>query len=94
MFEIRLNSEGTARLMGRLDASEAERALGVLKTLTGSVTLDCSELEYISSAGLGVLIETHKRLGGDGHELKLINMTSKVRNVLKFAGLDRLLRVE
>lgn len=89
-----MNSEGTALLSGRLDASEADRALGVLRTLSGPVTLDCSELEYISSAGLGVLIETHKRLGSEGHVLRLVNMTPKVRNVLKYAGLDKLLRVE
>ena len=40
------------------------------------------------------LIETHKRLHGAGHELKLIGLKPRVRNVFAYAGLDRLLDIE
>ena len=57
MFEIRVMEPGTVRLSGRLDAAEAERVGNDLLGIQGSVRLDCSELDYISSAGIGVLIE-------------------------------------
>src|SRR4051812_1215044 len=42
-------------LAGRLDASQCGPAQAALDAAHGVVTLDCSGLEYISSAGLGVL---------------------------------------
>ena len=94
MFEIRFVNSTHVKLVGRLDASQAENATAALKSLSGSATADCSELEYISSAGIGVLIETFKRLRDLGYTLTLANMTPRVRNVFAYAGLDKVLRIE
>ena len=94
MLEIRNPSTGQVELVGRLDASEAERADQTLRAMTGSLRLDCSGLDYISSAGLGVLIELHKRLVAAGQTLTLANLVPRVRNVFMYAGLDRLLNIE
>jgi anti-anti-sigma factor len=94
MLEIRTPSSGQVELVGRLDASEAERADQALRAMTGSLRLDCSGLDYISSAGLGVLIELHKRLLAAGQTLTLANLGPRVRNVFMYAGLDRLLNIE
>ena len=93
MLEIRTPSEGRVALVGRLDAAEADRVDDALKALPGPLVLDCSELDYISSAGLGILIETHKRLLAAGHALTLTNLVPRVRNVFAYAGLDRLLKI-
>ena len=93
MLEIRTASEGRVQLVGRFDAAEAERVDRALKSMTGPVLLDCAELDYISSAGLGVLIEAHKRLAAAGHALTLANLVPRVRNVFGYAGLDRLLKI-
>jgi len=93
MLEIRTAPEGRVELVGRLDAAEAERAERTLRDLAGPLTLDCSGLDYISSAGLGVLIELHKRLHASGQTLTLSNMVPRVRNVFAYAGLDRLLNI-
>jgi anti-sigma B factor antagonist len=93
MLEIRTPSEGRVALVGRLDAAEADRVDQALKELSGPLVLDCSELEYISSAGLGILIEAHKRLLAAGHGLTLANLVPRVRNVFAYAGLDRLLKI-
>ena len=93
MLEIRTASEGHVQLVGRLDAAEAERVDTALKQLSGPLVLDCSELDYISSAGLGILIEAHKRLKAAGHGLTLANLVPRVRNVFAYAGLDRLLNI-
>ena len=62
MFDIRRAENGTVMLSGRLDASQAEKARGVLATITESCAIDFTDLDYISSLGLGVLLEAQKRL--------------------------------
>ena len=94
MFEIRTKAEGQVQLVGRLDAAEAERANQALRAMPGPILLDCSELDYISSAGLGVLIELHKRLHAAGQTLTLSRLVPRVRNVFTYAGLDRLMKIE
>lgn len=94
MFAMQVEPDGIVRLSGRLDASEADRAIDGLDTITGPVTLDCSNLEYISSAGLSVVLVTHKRLRAAGHALRLTNLQPRVRNVFTFAGLHRILQIE
>jgi len=94
MFDIQVDTDGTVKLSGRLDASQTDRAQAVLAELTRNVTADCSGLEYISSAGLGIIIVTHKRLLASGHGLKLVNLQPRVRNVFAYAGLDKFLVIE
>jgi anti-sigma B factor antagonist len=94
MLEIRLVEEGTVFLKGRLDASQAEEAMDLFRKLEGPITADFAGLDYISSAGISVIIETHKRLSGGGHVLRLINMQPRVRNVFMYSGLDRVLTIE
>ena len=45
MFEIRPGDEGGLRLVGRLDASEAEGAMDVLLKVDHPLVADCSELD-------------------------------------------------
>jgi anti-sigma B factor antagonist len=94
MFEIQVVEDGRVTLKGRLDAAESDRALAVLRRLDRPLTVDFSGLDYISSAGIGVLIETYKRLTASGHTLKLVNLLPRVRNVFAYAGLDRILTIE
>jgi len=94
MFSMQLEPHGIVRLTGRLDASEADRAIDGLDAITGPVTLDCSNLEYISSAGLSVMLVTHRRLRAAGHALRLTNLQPRVRNVFTYAGLHRVLQIE
>lgn len=94
MFEIHVGDDGVVRMKGRLDASQSDQAQRVLRALDRSLSLDCSELDYISSAGIGVVIETYRRLHAAGHTLKLVNLLPRVRNIFAYAGLDRLLTIE
>ena len=94
MFEIRDLGEGRLQVVGRLDAAAAETAADAFRELRGSLTLDCSELDYISSAGLGLLIELYQRVHATGHTLTLVRLVPRVHNVFKYAGFDRLLKIE
>ncbi len=94
MFEIQHLRKGSVKFKGRLDASQADNALEELQKLSGPLTLDLGELEYISSAGLGVIMMTYKRLSEAGESFSLTNMQPRVRNILKYSGLDKVLRIE
>ena len=93
MFEIRVLETGAVQLRGRLDAAEADRALEALNQLPGPLTLDCAELEYISSAGISVIMQVYGRLSSSGSRLQLVALTPRVRNVFAYAGLDKLLDI-
>ena len=94
MFRVEPVSRGVVKLVGRLDASEAEPALKVFSEFSESMVADCSDLEYISSAGIGVLMQTYKRLFDLGLVLRLSNASPRIRNVFGYAGLSGLLGIE
>ena len=94
MFDIRQAQDGVIRLSGRFDASQVQRAQVVFDALLTSCVVDFADLEYISSAGLGVLLATQKRLSDAGASLKLKNMRKLVRDVFKYSRLDRIFEIE
>jgi len=89
MFEIK-TKEDRLVLCGRLDASQVDKAIDILNQVKGTTTVDLSELEYVSSAGLGVLVATQKRLVDNGGSLHLVNMTPHVRSVFHYASLNKI----
>ena len=91
---VRKKDENLIVLSGRFDASQTEKAQEVFQTLTESSIIDVSDLDYISSAGLGVLLATLKRLTDMGKSLRLLNMNKHVRDVFKYSGLDRVFEIE
>ena len=94
MFRLDAGPVGTVRLVGRLDGDEAERAMASFAALEGSIVADCSELEYISSAGIAVILVTLQRLNKLGHTFRLDPVQPRVRNVFKYAGLAQMLGIE
>jgi anti-anti-sigma factor len=94
MFTIDDQGSGTYRLAGRLDASQVDEAEAVLGPAGGEVTLDLSELDYIASAGISVVLALYKRLHASGGTLKLVNLTPHVMNVFRYAGLDQVLDIK
>lgn len=94
MFDTRILENGDVELIGRLDASQTEKANVVFSMITTSRTLDCKELEYISSAGLGVLLATQQRLRATGNGLKLINLNKHIRDIFMFTGFEKIFTIE
>lgn len=93
MFEIDFGDENTVLLDGRLDAAQAVKAQVFLDQVVGVCVLDLSKLEYVSSAGLGVLLKTHKRLMGAGSGLKLINVNHHIHDIFRYSGFDKLFEI-
>ena len=85
----------TLKLRGRLDPSPAPELEGELKTcLEGvqSLTLDLKELEYISSAGLRVLLSAQKAMNKQG-SMVVRNVNPMVRDVFDITGFSDFLTI-
>jgi anti-anti-sigma factor len=86
------------KLVGRLDGANAavhEQAL--LALLTGdvnAVTIDLSELNYVSSAGLRVLLVTAKATKARGGVVSLKSPKPAILDVLRISGFDKILQVQ
>ena len=93
MFEIQLGANNEVILSGRLDASQAEKARTFFLGLKEGKTVDFSKLDYISSAGLGILLAAQKRLSESGQSLRLINVNSHIRDVFHFSGFDQIFEI-
>jgi anti-sigma B factor antagonist len=94
MFEISMPEAGHIVMSGRFDASQVSKAQALFDTVGGSCVIDCSGLEYISSAGLGVLLGAYKRLDEQGASLKLTGMRKLVRDVFRYSRMDTIFEVE
>ncbi len=93
MFEIRLGAEGEVLMSGRLDAAQCDKALSFLEGVASPRVIELSALEYISSAGLGVLLKTQKRAMAAGAGLRLVNVNRHIRDIFRYAGFDKIFEI-
>ena len=94
MFDIRLTESGTVILSGRFDAAQVDKARSVFDGLTATTAVDFKDLQYISSAGLGILMSAQKRLSSKGQKLKLTNVSGHIREVFRIARFDLIFDIE
>jgi anti-sigma B factor antagonist len=93
MLSIEIGADGTVVLAGRLDASQAASAQAALDQTHGRVTLDCRQLDYLSSAGLGVLLKSQKRLMTNGGGLRLTGVNRALEDIFVYSGFDKILQI-
>ena len=94
MFDIAYGENGDVVCSGRLDAAQCETAQSFMDGVTGASVLDFGKLEYISSAGLGILLKTQKRLSADGDALKIINVNKHIHDVFRYSGFHAIFEIE
>ena len=94
MFDISHGPDGTIVFSGRLDAAQCAKAEEFIDAAGTARTFDFAGLEYISSAGLGVLLRRHKRLVASGTKLRLINVNSHIFDIFRFSGFDQVFDVQ
>ena len=88
------NGTLTISVGGRLDTNTAPELEAALKfDGATSVVFDFAELEYISSAGLRVLMTAHKTLAAAGGGVKVLNPNEMVRGVFDMTGLSDILEI-
>lgn len=94
MFHIELGDDGKIVCTGRLDAAQCEKAQSFMDSIEEARIVDFSDLEYISSAGLGVLLKTQKRLAESGARLKIINVNHHIQDVFRYSGFNTIFDIE
>jgi anti-anti-sigma factor len=94
MLTLDTGPDGAVVVSGRLDAAQAGAAQAFLDGTSGRVVVDCAGLEYISSAGLGVLLKTQKRLMSGGGQLRLTKVNRHIRDIFQYSGFDKILEIE
>ncbi len=96
-IEKKMNGdELTVALEGRLDtvtAPELEAELNGALNAANSLTLDFSKLDYISSAGLRVLLAAHKKMASKGG-MTVTNVNEIVAEVFEVTGFSDILNIE
>ena len=59
-----------------------------------SLTLDLSNLEYISSAGLRVLVLVQKKLKPDDIPFVIVNANDTIKEIFSMSGFDKILTIK
>ena len=87
-----------ATIEGRLDtvtSSEFEKQLAPFFQTPGiELILDCNAMEYISSAGLRVVLIAHKSITANGGRFVVRNLCKEVRSVFDMTGFSRILIIK
>ena len=86
----------TFAISGRLDTNSSPKLEAELRQSVGGVTelvLDFSGVEYISSAGLRVLLAAQKVMNRQG-SMKLIGVSDEVMEVFEITGFADILTIE
>lgn len=84
------------KLSGRLDAITSSQLKDSLKDdydRVNHLTLDLNDLEYISSAGLRVIMSTQKSMG-DKDSMNIINVQDLVMEVFEVTGFCDILNIK
>ena len=85
----------TVAIEGRLDtitAPELETELKASLDGVDKLTLDFSKLEYISSAGLRVLLSTQKRMNTQG-SMSVTNVNATIMEIFEVTGFNDILTI-
>ena len=89
------NGKATVALEGRLDtmtASELEEALNAALTDVTELTFDLEKLEYISSAGLRVLLSAQKTMNRQG-SMKVLHANEMILEIFEVTGFSDILTI-
>ena len=91
-----INDVHIVAIAGNLDSStspEAQKALDAVLAGARTVAIDFTELDYISSAGLRVLLGAAKQLRASGGTLRMFGLNPSVREVFEISGFSTILAV-
>ena len=90
-------NELTLTIEGRVDTITSQELENEINNESGnfnSLIMDFTDLEYISSAGLRVLIATQKKLKTDDIPMVIKNVNETVGEIFRMSGFDKILKIE
>ncbi|WP_292603550.1 MULTISPECIES: STAS domain-containing protein [unclassified Methanobrevibacter] len=89
--------ELTLSVEGRIDTITSQDLSNEINDEMGnfnSLILDFANLEYISSAGLRVLMATQKKLKAEGIPFVIKNVNEVINEIFRMSGFDKILKIE
>jgi anti-sigma B factor antagonist len=91
IFDIQQQPQGMyATVSGRLDTPAAVKAqqeiIPLLENADKAITLDCKDLEYISSSGLRLFLTIRKEASAKGGSICIENINEDIRKVFMMTG--------
>ncbi len=93
----RLENVLSVDVKGRIDGSTAvafeEAVRSAVEETDRALIMDFGQLDYISSAGLRVILLTAKSLQSQDAKLVLCGLSDSIREVFKISGFDKLLQI-
>lgn len=90
-------TEVTLLLAGRLDTTTAPQLeMKIQESLEGTerLILDFKDLEYLSSAGLRVLLSAHKAIMKQGGDMRIHHVNEVIHDVFEITGFMDVLHIE
>ncbi len=95
-IEKRFGEDTLVKVSGRIDtisAPDFEKAVDEVLEEANSLVFDLAGVEYISSAGLRVILKAQKVMGNKG-KMKIINVPEAVREIFDITGFSDFLTIE
>lgn len=86
------------KLQGELDVSNIndfkEKLFRGIESQSPSVLLDCADLKYIDSTGLGVLVSALKKTKAAGGFIKIVHLKPYLKKIFAITALDKIFDIE
>lgn len=94
----REDGEVTAWLIGRLDTPASLEIAPQMNALAedagGTIILDCTDMEYISSSGLRIFITLRKAAASKGGKVIVRGISNEIRSVFMMTGFLNLFEIQ
>jgi len=85
-------------LYGEVDIYNADSLKNELHSLiaekSADVVLDCANLKYIDSTGLGVLVNALKKVQEQNKAISIVNLKPYIAKIFTLTGLDKIFEIE
>jgi anti-anti-sigma factor len=92
-----MSTEIIIKMPTRFDYSSSvdfNKAINTALENPGVITLDCSDLEYIDSAGIGLLVMSQKKVQSHQSTMVMVNLKAAPLEIVNLANLRKLIEIQ
>ncbi|MDK2800695.1 MAG: anti-sigma factor antagonist [Clostridiales bacterium] len=98
VIEKKSNEVVVVELNGEIDISTVtelkDKLYAIIEKNNKDVRLDCKNLTYIDSTGLGVLVGALKKVKNNNKDIYIVNLRSNIKKLFLITGLDNVFKIE
>lgn len=96
MVEIK-NTDNISKIIGEVDiatAKQFEKAITDLLEVEDLVVLDMTDMDYIDSTGMGILMNLKKNVLGENQDIVLYRPKRSIQKLFQLTGIDQVFKIE